>query len=303
MDRLKSMEVFAKVVDMGSFVAAAEALGISRPMASKHVQSLEAQLGVRLLNRTTRKISLTEAGRSFHLRCQSIFEEIDEALIEAGNLRTEPRGTLRINAPITFGRAHLTRTLASFQTRYPDVSIDLTLNDRFVDIVDEGFDLAIRVGRLGDSSLIARKLAPCRLVVCAAPDYLEARGTPQHPCELSGHNCLIYGYFTQDKTWSFEEEGSVLNVPVDGDFRTNLGEAVVEAAAAGRGIILEPSFTVAPYLEDGRLVPILADYRPRDLTIHAVYPSSRLLPQKVRMLIDHLAATFGAKPYWDEAIS
>jgi DNA-binding transcriptional LysR family regulator len=302
MDRLTSMELFVKVVEAGSFIAASEALGISRPMASKHVQRLEEQLGVRLLNRTTRTISLTEAGRSFYLRCQTIFEEIDQAMAEAGNLQVEPRGVLRINAPVTFGRAHLTRALASFQSKYPDIEIDLTLNDRFVDIVDEGFDIAIRIGRLADSSLIARVLAPCRMMVCAAPAYIERHGAPESLSALSQHNCLIYAHSSQEHRWYFGEGDREVSIAVTGDFRTNFGEAVVEAAAAGRGLILEPSFTLAPYLADGRLVPVLADFTPRALNVHAVYPQSRLLPQKVRILIDHLASAFGPAPYWDKGL-
>ncbi len=299
MDRLKSMEVFVKVVETGSFIAASEATGTSRPMASKHVQSLEDELGVRLLNRTTRRISLTEAGRSFHLRCVRVFEEIDAAVSEAGNMQVEPKGLLRINAPLTFGRTHLTRALALFQESYPGIEVDLTLNDRVVDIVDEGFDLAIRIGVLSDSSLVAKKLAPCRLVLCASPDYLKRCGTPEHPENLSEHNCLLYTYFTRDGCWKFGENGQTIEVAVGGDFRTNFGEAVAEAAAAGRGVVLEPSFTVAPFLADGRLMTLLPDYATPELNIYAVYPPSRLLPQKVRVLIDHLVSTFGPDPYWD----
>ena len=300
MDRLRSMEVFVKVVETGSFIAASEAMGISRPMASKHLQELEAELGVRLLNRTTRRISLTEAGRSFHLRCQTIFAEIDEAVAEAGNMQSEPRGLLRVNAPLTFGKAHLARSLASFQDRYSEIGVDLTLNDRVVDIVDEGFDIAIRIGTLADSSLIARKLAPCRMVVCASPTYLVENGVPSIPADLAEHNCLIYAYFSQQKHWVFERDGDEVSVEVDGDFRTNFGEALVEAAVAGRGIVVEPSFTVGPYIRSGALVQLLPDCAPRELGIFAVYPPSRLLPQKVRVLIDHLIEAFGPEPYWDD---
>ena len=179
MDLLKGMEVFARVVEAESFAKAAETLGLSRPMASKYVQQLEEELGIRLLNRTTRTMALTEAGRSFHLRCQEILLQVDEAISEATNLQVEPRGRLRINAPVSFGRVHLARAVAAFQTQYPEITVDLSLNDRFVDIVDEGFDLAIRIGRLEDSSLVSRRLAPCRMTVCASPRYLAARGNAQ----------------------------------------------------------------------------------------------------------------------------
>ena len=300
MDRLTSMEVFLKVVEFGSFIGASEALNISRPMASKHVQRLEDDLGVRLLHRTTRKVSLTEAGHSFHARCQTIFDEIGAAVAEAGNLQVEPKGLLRLNAPLTFGRAHLTRAIAGFQEKHPGVRIDLTLNDRKVDIIDEGFDLAIRISILSDSSLIARKIAPCKMVLCAAPSYLNASGVPTKPADLAQHNCLIYTYLGESRHWSLKKGDEEISVSVDGDFRTNFGEAVVEAAAFGRGIVLEPSFTVAPYLADGRLVQILSDYSPTELGIYAVYPPTRRLPQKVRVFIDHLVATFGSEPYWDD---
>jgi len=301
MDRLRSMEVFARVVSSGSFVAASEELGISRPMASKHVQELEADLGVRLLNRTTRRLSLTEAGSAFHLRCQSILADVEEAVSEAGNLQIEPSGLLRINAPLTFGRAHLARAIARFQSSHPQISVDLTLNDRVVDIVDEGYDLAIRIGNLADSSLIARKLAPCRLVLCASPSYLESHGTLAHPEDLKDHNCLIYAQSSLAKQWTFKGPGGAISVDVEGNLRTNFGEALVEAAAAGSGVVLEPSFTLAPYLASGKLMPILPEFVPEPLGIYAVYPTSRMLPQKVRAFIDHLVEVFGPEPYWDQA--
>ncbi len=303
MDRLMSMEVFTKVVEMRSFIAASEALGISRPMASKHIQALETNLGVRLLNRTTRKISLTEAGSAFILRCQTVLSEIDEAIAEAANMQVEPKGLLRINAPLTFARSYLARSIADFQAQYPQISIDLTLNDRVVDIVDEGFDLAIRIGVLADSSLIARKLAPCRVVLCAAPAYLEANGIPNHPTALANHNCLLYAYFDQEKVWTFADPDGELAIRVDGDFRTNFGEVLVEAAVAGRGIVLEPSFTVAPYIASGELVPLLQHFNPRELGIYAVYPPGRTLPQKARAFIDHLSRAFGPEPYWDKGLA
>ena len=300
MDRLKSMEVFVKVVESGSFIAASEALNISRPMASKYVQRLEEELGVRLLNRTTRTVSMTEAGRSFYLRCQNIFVEIDDAVSEVSDLHVEPRGALRINGPISFGRDHLTRAVSDFQARYPDISVDLTLNDRIVDIVDEGFDLAVRVGKLRDSSMIARRLAPSRMIACAAPSYLATRGAPETPADLADHNCLIYAYSSYAGVWRFEKGISEETVSIDGDFRSNFGEAVVAAAVAGRGVILEPSFLVAARIAEGALTPILTDYQVAASDIHAVYPQSRLLPQKVRVFVDHLVDVFGPNPYWDE---
>lgn len=303
MDLLRSMEVFAKVVELGSFIAASEALGISRPMASKHVQRLEERFGVRLLNRTTRRVSTTEAGRDFHLRCRDIFEQVDEAVQQATNLGLKPRGNLRINAPVAFGHTHLTEALAAFQATYPDINIDLTLNDRFVDIVDEGYDVALRIGRLADSSLITRKLATCRMIACAAPDYLDHAPTLQHPDDLMNHNCLVYTYLAESGGWRFTRDEKAAVVVPTGDFRANSGSAVVSAAVAGRGVILEPSFLTGNALRTGTLVPILKDWHPTALALHAVYPQARLLPQKVRALIDFLADRFSPTPPWDEGLA
>lgn len=302
MDRLRGMEVFMRVVEDGSFVRAAEALNVSRPMASKRVQNLEEALGARLLNRTTRRVSLTEAGRSFYTRCREIFSQIDEAVAEAGNLQSEARGLIRLSAPYTFGERHLTPALADFQSRFPEISIDLSLNDRQVDIVDEGFDLVVRIGTLSDSSLVGRKLAPCRMLLCASPDYLERRGHPGHPDDLKDHNCIVYAYFSEAKAWRFRKNEEQLDVAVGGDFRSNYGAAGVEAAVAGRGIVLEPTFIAAEHIQSGALVPLLRDWQTTTLGIHAVYPQSRLLPQKVRVLIDDLIARLGPVPHWDRSI-
>ncbi len=302
MDQLKCMQVFTKVVELGAFVAAAEALEMSPPMASKHVKRLEDRLGVRLLNRTTRTVSTTEAGRTFYQHCQLIFGQIEEAIAEASNLQLEPKGQLKINAPLSFGRVHLSRAVAAFQGCYPQISVDLTLNDRIVDIVDEGFDVAIRIGRLADSSLIARTLAPCRMTLCAAPAYIGERGKPRTPADLKHHNCLMYEYLEQTGRWRFSHASDEIVSHVNGDFRSSYGAAIVEAAVAGRGIILEPSFMTGPYLRSGELLQLLPDYRPQSLAVHAVYSQARLLPRKVRVFIDFLAQQFGPAPYWDEGL-
>ena len=296
MDRLRSMQVFASVVEHGSFVAAADALDLSRPMASKHVKQLETSLGVRLLNRTTRTVSLTEAGRTFYRRCQTIFAEIDAAVAEASDLQVKPRGILRINAPISFGCSPLTPALARFQDRYPDIGVELTLDDHVVDLVDEGYDVAIRIGRLADSTLIARKLAPCTLKVCVSPEYLDQRGQPTSPEDLVDHNCLIYAYSAMGRTWTFSRKRRKFAVSVDGDFRANFGQAVVEAATCGRGIVFEPDFLVRKHLADGSLVHILTDYSTPEYGIYAVHAQNRLVPRKVRILIDWLVDAFTTLP-------
>ncbi len=297
MRQLHSMRVFAKVVETGSFIAASEAMGISRPMASKLVAQLEHSLGVKLLTRTTRTLSMTEAGRSFYTRCIDIFERLDEAVQEAGNLRIEPKGQLRISAPHSFGRKHLARTIARFQQAYPDIDIDLTLNDRVIDLVDEGFDLAIRIGHLADSNLIARKLSDCELKVCASPSYLEANGIPKTPSELQQHNCLVYCLLAEGNNWHFTKDDKNYIYKISGNFQANSGDAVVEAAVAGLGIIMEPDFITFQYLQSGALIPLLADYKITPRGIYAVYPQDRLLPQKTRVFIDFLVKDYSNTPY------
>ena len=299
MRQLHSMRVFTKVVETGSFIAASEAMGISRPMASKLVAQLEHNLGVKLLTRTTRTLSMTEAGRSFYTRCIDIFERIDEAVQEAGNLRIEPKGQLRISAPHSFGRKHLARSIALFQQAYPDIDIDLTLNDRVIDIVDEGFDLAIRIGHLANSNLIARKLSDCELKVCAAPSYIEAKGMPKTPSELQEHNCLAYCFLAEGKNWRLMKDDKTYTAKVSGNFQANSGDAVVEAAVAGLGIVMEPVFMAAPYLQSEELIPLLGDYEIAPRGIYAVYPQDRLLPQKTRVFIDFLVKDYCNKKTWD----
>lgn len=300
MDQLQSMQVFVKVVDTGSFISASDVMGISRPMASKHVARLELSLGVSLLHRTTRTLSMTEAGRTYYMRCQDILSRIDEAAQEAGNLRVHPKGQLRISAPHSFGRKHLARSIAKFQQNFPDIEVDLTLNDRLIDLIDEGFDLAIRIGHLSDSSLIARKLAPCQLKVCAAPSYIDKHGIPETPADLARHNCLAYSYLAEGPQWQFTKDEQAHTVKISGTFKANSGDAIIEAAAEGLGIIIEPTFITGPYLETGALIPLLTDYAIKPRGVYAVYPDNRLLPQKIRVFIDFLVKQYGTTPYWDK---
>ena len=292
MDRLTTIRSFTKVAELGSFRAAADVLNISRPMVSKHVLRLEDELGVSLLNRTTRSVALTEAGRNFLLRSAQILEDLDQAFAEASQQRTNPVGELRISAPVSFGHHHLCRALAKFQNLYGDIQVNLTLSDRYVDIIDEGFDLAIRIGELVDSSMIARRLAPCRLQLMASPEYLARSGKIKSPTDLKHHNCLIYSQFSQSKAWRFARDAETTAVSVSGNFISNSGEACVAAASAGLGIALEPEFFASQHLNDGRLIRLLPDWKPSELNIYAVYPANRLLPQKVRVLIDFLATSF-----------
>jgi DNA-binding transcriptional LysR family regulator len=300
LDRITGMQAFVRVATLGSFSAAARALGLSQTMVTKHVVALEDRLGVKLLHRSTRRLVLTEAGRSYLASCERILPEIEEAEISASLDRIEPRGTLRLNVPLTFGFRQIVPALAAFSRLHPAVDVDLGLADRYVDLIEEGWDLAIRIGRLKDSSLVARRLAPCRTMVCAAPSYLEAHGEPQTLDDLARHNCLGYTLPSTASAgrWAFGPEGDLL-VPVKGNLRANNGDALLAAALAGQGLIHQPTFLVGDALRDGRLVRILPAHPTPTLGIHAVYPSGRQAPAKVRAFVEYLAGRFAPDPAWD----
>ena len=300
MDRFAAMQAFAKVVELGSFARAAERLDISASACSRHVADLEAHLDVRLLNRTTRSISLTEAGRSFNERCLQLLADLEEAELAAHAGRGRARGTLRVTCSVNFGLRHLASLVAPFQAKHPDVRLDVSLSDRMVDIVEEGLDVAIRIGESGSTSVITRRLGETRMITCAAPDYLKRCGTPATPEQLAAHNCLIYEYLTNRSEWRFvDAAGRLLRVRVGGSLQTNNGDMLASAAAFGLGICCEPDFIVAADLRAGRLVRVLAAFEPPASVIHAVYPSRRHLSGKVRAFVDFLAeasATSGLPP-------
>lgn len=299
MDRLTSMRVFARVARDGSFAAAARELEISRAMVSKHVMNLEENLGVRLLNRNTRQVSLTEAGADYLERLQHILAELEEAEEAVATLTTEPRGVLRLNAPPSFGAFHLVPLLAEFMQMYPRVHVELTLTDRVAAMVEEGFDLAIEVGRLADSSMVARVLAHSRLLVCGSPDYLAEHGVPKTPEDLSKHNCLTSSRFPPRDEWPFcGHDGDTL-YKVNGTFRSNIGDAVHRMAVNGLGLTMLPTYMVGNDLKAGRLQAVLLDYEPEPYAIAAMYPDRRYLPAKVRSMVDFLAERFGPKPGWE----
>lgn len=292
MDRIAAMQVFAKVVELGSFARAAERLDLSTSAASRQVADLEAHLDTRLLNRTTRKISLTESGRTYHERCLQLLADIDEAEQTAQAGRASARGTLRITCPVNFGLHHIAPLLGPFQKMHPDVRLDISLSDRMVDIVEEGFDLAIRIGESGSTSVIARKLGESQLIACAAPAYLKKHGTPKTPEQLAGHNCMLYEYLNP-REWRFTgRDGREHKVRVFGTTQTNNGDLLATVAAQGLGICCEPDFIVAAHLAAGRLKRILPDYEAPVTAIHAVYPSRRHLSAKVRAFVDFLATAF-----------
>lgn len=300
MDRLATMEAFVRVADSKSFSEAARRLRSSKSLVSRQVAALEAELGVRLFHRTTRSLTLTEEGRGYHAQVTRILAEIDDANRSVSQAQAAPRGKLKLSAPMSFGILHLAPALPDFFACCPEVQIDLSLNDRYVDVVDEGFDLAIRIGRLADSSLVARKLATLRMILCASQDYLDRHGAPQTPADLGKHQCLCYSTNAQAPEWRLvAPDGAPLNVPIDGRLHANNGDVLRIAALRGQGIVYLPSFIVGADLQAGTLVSLLPDYIPADTGIHAVYPHSRHLSAKVRAFIDFLAGRFGPLPHWD----
>jgi DNA-binding transcriptional LysR family regulator len=303
LEHLTAMAVFARVVEEGSFSDAARALGLSKSAVSKQVGRLEDRLGVRLLNRTTRRLSLTEAGTAFYEGCRQLVADAEAAEQAVTHLASAPRGTLRVNAPMSFGQLHVAPALPDFLARYPDLGLEMQLNDRTVDLVEEGYDLAIRIGRLPDSSLIARRLAPMRRVVCAAPAYLDRHGRPQHPRELAHHECLIYSYLSWGREWRFKGADGEIRVPIAGRLEMNNGDALLAAAREGHGVLLLPSFLVADELRAGTLEPILTDWCGEEAgAVYAVFPAGRNLSPKVRVFVDFLAERFGSRPYWDREL-
>jgi DNA-binding transcriptional LysR family regulator len=300
MDRITSMAVFKRAVDDGSFAAAARHFGISPEMAGAHVRSLETRLGARLLNRTTRRLHLTEVGTGYYARCASILADIDEAEAEASSLQAAPRGLLRIAAPVTFGVRHIAPAVSDYVARHPEVSVEVIVSDRLVNLIEEGFDLAIRVGELQESSLIARRLTSARLVVCAAPAYLRRAGRPQTPRDLRQHACLIYTETLTPTTWRFEgADGHIETVQVSGTISSSSAEFIHQLVLAGHGVVLAPSFSVGMDIVEERLTALLTDWRSRELPIHVLYPHRPLLSAKVRTFVDFLAERFGPVPEWE----
>ncbi|ALA18358.1 MULTISPECIES: LysR family transcriptional regulator [unclassified Chelatococcus] len=299
MDRLMMMAVFARVASNGSFAEAARHFRISPAAATKHVQMLEEWLGARLLNRTTRRVNLTEAGAEFYARCVPILEEVNDLRHGVSSIQDQAKGTLRINAPMTFGVTYLMPVIDSFLRDHPEVQVDLTLNEMIVDIIEEGVDLAIRIGRLKDSSLIARRLAPCRFALCAAPAYLAANEAPGRPADLAQHACLDYAYRQSQSNWTFQGPEGEESVRVQPRIIVNNSLMLREAALRGLGVILSPTFVVGPEIASGTLVPLMPDYTPTEAGIYAVYPQARYLPLKVRLFVDRLVSHFAGEPAWD----
>jgi len=300
MDRFEEMQAFVRVVESGGISAAARRLGMAKSVISRRLQELENRLGVQLLQRTTRRINLTEEGRRFHQRCQRILDELEEAERSLSSEQQRVHGLLRLAAPLSFTQRHLMPLLNEFMQRYPEVRLELDVEDRQINVIEEGVDLTIRIGRLDDSSLVARRLAPVRMVLCASPGYLARCGEPQTPQELSRHEGLSYGHLSDQRQWTlYDREGRAHTTRPPIRMRANNGDVLLESVLAGLGVAVMPTFICHRELAEGRLVPLLAGYRPEESAAYALYPSRRHLPLRVRVLIDYLAEGMGDRPPWE----
>ena len=297
MDRFEEMRAFDAVVEAGSFVRAAETLEISKTAVSRLVGDLEARLGVRLLHRTTRKLSLTVEGEVFHARSRELLSQLEEAEAEVTARGDEAVGLLRLNVPVSFGLLHLAPLWPAFLQQHPRVELVVALSDRIVDLVEEGYDLAVRIAQLPSSSLVSRQLASTRMVLCASPEYLRRHGTPSHPAEVATHTVFAYTLLATGDQWAFDGPEGPVSVKVAPRMRTNSGDTCVAAALQHQGIVLQPSFMVGHYLRSGALVEVLPQYRSRQLGIYAVYASRKHVTPKVRVLIDFLVEAFRI-PAW-----
>jgi DNA-binding transcriptional LysR family regulator len=295
MDRLTSMAVFKRTVELGSFAAAARQFGISPEMAGNHVRALEKRLGVRLLNRSTRRLHLTEAGNGYYARCRQILAEIEEAEAQANALQALPRGHLRLAVPVTFGLKNIAPVVSAYMTSYPEVTFEVVVSDRYANLIEEGFDLAIRVGELRDSNLVARQLMSARLIVCASPAYLRRNGKPKGPADLTSHACLIYTGTITPSTWEFEASGRREVVHVEGPLTSDSAEFVHHMALAGHGVVRGPSFSFSADIAAGHLVPLLEGWQSaKKLPVHMLYPHRSPLSAKVRSFLDFAVERLGA---------
>lgn len=300
MDSFGAIPVFVAVVECGGFSPAARFLGVSKSAVSKRITQLEDQLGVKLLHRTTRKLSLTEAGEHYFehaLKASTAARDAEDAVAQ---LQGEPRGRLRINTPMSFGRLHMAPMIPEFLKHHPKISIDLVMDDKVVDLVRGGFDIAIRTGELADSSLIARRLAPLNSVLCVSPDYLENNGYPNQINDLRQHNCLSFSYSNDVKEWTFIKEGQSQSVEVIGNYQVNNSEALRDAVLQGLGIARLPTFVAGPDIKSGKLIPLFTEYQMPSQVINAVLIERQYMPAKVRAFLDFSIQYFGSDtPYWD----
>jgi DNA-binding transcriptional LysR family regulator len=292
MDKFLEMKTFVAVVDAGSFVKASDAQGMSKPAVSRYISDLESRLGVRLLQRTTRRLSLTDEGHIFYDRCRNVLMAVDEAETEIASRSSEASGLVRINAPLTFGILHLAPLWGEFRRLHPKVTLDITLSDRVVDLVEEGFDLAIRIAALPDSGLISRRIATTRMVLCASPHYLAQHGVPTHPSELATHAVIAYNQLSSGDEWHFDGPEGKVAVRTHPCISTNNGDTCRAAAVHHQGIVLQPSFLISEDLASGALVELMPEFRSIEIGIYTMYPTRRHVPPKVSMLVEFLGQAF-----------
>ncbi|MFK5892629.1 MAG: LysR family transcriptional regulator [Pseudomonadota bacterium] len=300
MDRFEEMKTFISVVKNGSLTAAADKLDIAKSAISRRITDLEKRLDVQLLNRTTRRINLTESGQQYYQYCEHILADLEEAEQAVSSEHAQLKGTICIAAPLSFGIKHLAPIMNDFLKEHHHLKLDLNLNDRMVNLLEEGVDLAIRIGQLDDSSHKARRLAPIRNIVCASPEYLRIHGTPQKLQDLTEHHCLSYSNITEGQLWQFSEsDGASITVRIPHRMRANNGDVLLKGAIDGLGIIAVPTFISYEAVNQGLLIPILSNYKLAEMAVYAVYPNQRHLPIRVRLFIDYLTKRFGNSPYWD----
>lgn len=304
MDRFADMQMFVKIVETASISAAAERLAVAKSAVSRRLAELESRLGVQLLQRTTRRLNLTDSGRAYYERCLRILADVEEAELAVSQSHGALSGKLRVALPLSFGLLHLVPLINRFATAHPELEFELDFNDRQVDLMQEGFDLAVRIATLSDSSLIARRIAVMRHMVCASPGYLALRGTPRTPKELVNHACLGYSNLATPDVWAYTDAKNMLGrVKVPITMKANNGDFLCRAAIAGQGIIMQPTFYMADAICRGDLVPLLRAYQWPELNAYAVYPPTRHLSTRVRAFVDFLVENFSGEPYWDHAIA
>jgi len=303
MDRLTSLGVFVAAVEEGSLAAAARRFGLSPAMAGKHVSAIEAQLNARLLQRTTRRLSLTDIGQTYYARSKQILEAFEDANREAHDSQRTARGVLRVAAPVTFGAMHLGEVTARYLEDHPEVNAEVLLGDRYVDLLEDGIDVAIRIGKLQDSALVTSRIAPCRMVICASPAYIERHGMPRKPSDLLHAQRLVFSEAVSAGDWTLFDAKNRAHV-IEGPCRiaANNTQMLLSAALAGAGVAYGPTFVFGEHVRRGELVALLPGYRATELTIQAVYPSARRIPLKVRRFVDYLTAACGNEPPWDRSL-
>lgn len=301
MDMLEGMRSFVRVVEAGGFAAAARETGVSRAVVNKRVRKLEEELGTQLLRRSTRKVSPTDTGTAFYRRCLTVLSELDAAVGAVTELQDQPVGTLRVNAPMSFGTMHLADIIARFMIEHPELKVDVSLNDRFIDPIEEGFDVSLRVSEPAFStSLVTREITPVQMLLCASPGYLDSHGEPERPADLKNHRCLYYGYQASGVYWRLKNRGGEpVTVAIEPAMWSNNGEVLAAAARAGAGIALLPTFIAGAALQTGELRSLLCDYRPNPLVLSARYARHRHLSSKIRLFTDFVADAIGDYPYWD----